>query len=236
MEPTRAASALAAASAALVAPHDIPGFLVNLLRSCQDVLDVDACGVLLQHEGHLELLAASDHEAEHLELYQVHHGEGPCVEASQSDSAVGAQGEELATRWPIFGPVMRDAGYQAVQASPLAWNGRAIGALGMFRRSNESFDPEAASIAQAFANISTLLIAQSESWVLGDHISRALTSRVVVEQAKGVLAELESVDMATAFQLMTDRAEHDGVTLTDFATQVISGAAKGEKQDLPLDL
>jgi hypothetical protein len=226
MEPTRAAGALAEASAALVAAHDIPGFLVDLLRSCQEVLDVDAGGVLLQSDGHLELLAASNHEAAHLELYQADHREGPCFDAHRTAVAIGAAGDELASRWPDFGTTLLDTGFHAVQASPLRWRGSAIGALGLFRHSATPFSPDEAAVAQGFADISTLLITQAEGASVEEHIARALSSRVVIEQAKGVLSENDGLDMGMAYQQMVQQAAHERVSLTEIANRLIAQAQR----------
>jgi hypothetical protein len=227
MEASRAADALARASAALVGETDVVGFLAILLASSADVLRIDASGILVQDGQQLDLLAASSHAAIELELHQAQLVEGPCIDSHLSGAAVNAHGPDLVTRWPKFGRMMLDAGFSAVHASPLRWHGQALGAMGMFRRSDDLFTPEEETVAQAFADLATLLIVQTDKVDLDTirhRVQEALTARIVVEQAKGVLSETQGVDMAEAYQLLLGRAEGNGADLTTTARAVIDQA------------
>jgi hypothetical protein len=227
MEASRAADALAKASAALVGETDIAAFLATLLASTADVLKIDASGILVEDDDHLDLLAASSHAAVELELHQAQIDEGPCVEAHASGSAVNAHGSGLTERWPRFGQQMLVSGFSSVHASPLRWHGVALGAMGLFRRVDIALTPEEETVAQAFADLATLLIVQTDTVDL-DTVKRrvqdVLTTRIVIEQAKGVLAETHSVDMAEAYQLLLTRAVMDGDRLTRAAQAVIHEA------------
>src|SRR5215213_7731346 len=203
MEASRAADALAKASAALVAETDIAGFLASLLTSTTEVLQIDACGILVEDGDHLDLLAASSHAAVELELHQAQLDEGPCVDAHESGQSVTAHGSDLMDRWPRFGLTMLDSGFGSVHASPLRWHGVPLGAMGMFRRADEPLTAEEETVAQAFADLATLLIVQTDKVDLDDvreRVQEVLTARIVIEQAKGVLAEERRVDMAEAYQ------------------------------------
>lgn len=229
MEPSHAADALAKASAALVDDTDIAGFLATLLDSSADVLHIDAVGILVEDDGNLDLLAASSHAAVELELHQAQLEEGPCVDAHRSCRAVDAQGPELATRWPRFGRAMLESGFSSVHASPLRWRDTSLGALGLFRRSDEPFTSDEQTVAQAFADLATLLIVQTERVDLDSvkrRVQELLTTRIVIEQAKGVLSEIHAVDMAEAYQLLLRRAAQDGGKLTAAARAVIDDAQR----------
>ena len=229
MEASRAADALAKASAALVGETDIAGFLAALLASGADVLRVDASGILVEDGDQLDLLAASSHAAVELELHQAQLDEGPCVEAHESGVPINAHGAELTDRWPTFGRQMQDSGFHAVHASPLRWHGAALGAMGLFRRADDPLTPEEETVAQAFADLATLLIVQTDKVDL-DTVKRrfqdVLTTRIVIEQAKGVLAEHHDVDMAEAYQLLLRRAAQDGGKLTAVAEGVVDEAQR----------
>ncbi len=227
MEAFRAADALAKASSALVSETDIAGFLASLLTSSTDVLRLDAAGILLEDDGHLDVLAASSHTAVELELHQAQLEEGPCVDAHSSGQAVNARSSDLSKRWPRFGSTMADSGFQAVHASPLRWHGAALGAMGMFRHSDELLTPEEETVAQAFADLATLLIVQTDKVDLESvqqRVRDVLTNRIVIEQAKGVLAWNHGVDMATAYELLLRRTADDGSTLTATAQAVVDEA------------
>lgn len=229
MEASRAADALARASAALVGETDIAGFLANLLDSSADVLSVDAGGILIEDDDGLDLLAASSHTAVELELHQAQLDEGPCVEAHQSGRTVNAHGSDLAIRWPQFGRTMLGTGFSSVLASPLRWHGAPLGAMGLFRRSDEQFTSDEETVAQAFADLATLLIVQTEKVDLDTvkrRVQELLTERIVIEQAKGVLAEHHDVDMAEAYQLLLRRAAQDGGKLRAAAQEVVDEAQR----------
>lgn len=220
MEASRAADALAKASAALVGETDVAGFLAALLASSADVLRIDAGGILVEDDDRLDVLTASSHTAVELELHQAHLDEGPCVDAHKSGRAVNAHGSDLLTRWPRFGQTMLDSGFSAVHASPLRWHGVTLGAMGVFRREDQALTPDEETVAQAFADLATLLIVQTDKVDLDSvrrRIQEVLTTRIIIEQAKGVLAENHGVDMAEAYRLLLGRAAEQDVTLTTAA-------------------
>lgn len=227
MEAAAAAAALARTSASLVGEIDPAGLLAALLTSCVDVLPVAAGGILVDDRGRLDVLAASSHTASELELHQAHLGEGPCVEAHASGSPVSARGFELTERWPDFGRTMLGAGFHSVHASPLRWHGERIGAMALFRQSPDGFTAEEQTIAQAFADLATVLVvqaAQIDLETLRRRIHDLLHTRVVIEQAKGVLSETEHVDMGEAYQSLLRRAAANGHSLTAAARFVVDAA------------
>ena len=225
MEPVRAARALADASASLTRSHDVTDAVVSLVASCRDGLEVDAVGVMVEHGGRLELLAASSHEAAELEVHQLHDDEGPCVDAHRLGATVQVSSrDDLLRVWPAFGETMLRAGYLAVHATPLVWRGRAFGAIGVFRRTAEAFTDDEHAVAQAFADIATMLVVHLDE-VQPDELTRrldqALAGRVVVEQAKGVLADQRTIGMGEAYAALVREAADAEVSLTDWATRVV---------------
>lgn len=227
MEAARAAEALARTSAALVGDIDPAGLLAALLGSCVDVLPVAVGGILVEDRGRLDLLAASSHAAFELELHQAHLDEGPVVDAHATGQPVDARAGALIDRWPLFGRTMQDAGFQSVHASPLRWHGRSLGAMGLFRPSSDGFTVEERVVAQGFADLATLLIVQTthiDLEAVEHRIHELLATRVVIEQAKGVLAETERVDMAEAYQSLLRRSSASGQPLTAIARAVLDEA------------
>lgn len=228
MEPVHAARALAAASASMTTSRDVVGALNALLANCRDGLGVDAGGVLLFSGGRLELLVASSHRAAELETYQLLVDEGPCLEAFEGGTSVCEQGtERVVDRWPDFGPTMLEAGFQSVHAAPLAVHGTVFGAMGLFRSSATAFTVDEDKVAQAFADIAAMLIVHFGD-VPPDQLSRqlqdALSVRMRIEQAKGVLADVHDVSMADAYDLLVRGAEENRQSLTSWANQVLHDA------------
>lgn len=229
MRASQASEALAAASSALVGEHDVAGFLAALLRSCEEVLGADASGILVKAEGdRLDVLTASSHEALELEMHQAHLEEGPCVEAYSSGHPVECHApDEIRRRWPQFGPIMLNAGYRSVRAFPMRWQGTPLGTMGLFLCSRDQFSEDEQVVAQAFADIATSLLVQTETvQPVRQRIEAALAARTTIEQAKGALAEHLGVDMAEAYSLLMTRAEAEGGDLTAVAAAVVRQAQR----------
>jgi transcriptional regulator with GAF, ATPase, and Fis domain len=231
MDIARATQALADASSSLTRTHDVVGSLSALLENCKAGLGVDAGGVLVEApSGRLELLVASSHRAAELEVHQLHVDEGPCVEAFTTRATVQEHStDSLHERWPDFAPTMIDAGLYSVHAAPLVWHGTALGAMGLFRRSDAAFSPDEDAVARAFADIATLLVlnvGDIDTSRLADRLGQALDSRIVVEQAKGVLAEQHQVDMAEAYERLVRDAIGHGRPLTSWASEVVAEAQR----------
>jgi hypothetical protein len=228
MDSSVAAHALARASATLIGGNDVPGTLVALLKECQDALRVDTVGILIETAGHLELLSASSHAASELEIHQAQVDEGPCVHAHASGAPVAVAGAaELRQAWPIFGATMVDAGFGAVHASPIRWRRSTIGAMGLFRRSEEPFAADDDTFAQAFADIVACLVIGSDEFTAEEitrRLDAALATRVVIEQAKGVLAELHDVDMGEAYEMLVQASIDQDTPLADWSARVVREA------------
>ncbi|MET0446895.1 MAG: GAF and ANTAR domain-containing protein [Aeromicrobium sp.] len=234
MESQRAAQALAQASASLTTSYDAVGALAALLENCRHGLDVDAGGILVETGGQLELLASSSHEMAELEAYQLQVDEGPCVDAFQKGTAVQEHTiESLTERWPQFAATMVAAGFESVHATPLQIQGRTFGAMGIFRRDPLAFTPDEDVVARGFAHIASMLVLQ-----LGEvppeqlyrRLQNALDARVLLEQAKGVLAGAHDLSMAEAYDLLVQSARDRHQPLTAWAVQVIASAQTPREQ------
>jgi len=228
---TSAAQAFADAAAAVVNQEDVADTLAKLLGKCAELTGHDALGLLVRTgSGHIELLAATSHQATELELYQLQHDEGPCLESIGAGQVVTAVGEdEISVRWGLVGEAVLAAGFRSVYAAPLRWRGETIGGLNAFATSPHRLDPEQALLTQAFADVATIVIVQTATLSmeqLNSRISAALEGRTIVEQAKGVLAFLHDVDMPTAYRLLQTRAADSNTTLSETAARIVARAAE----------
>ncbi|MDQ6697290.1 MAG: GAF and ANTAR domain-containing protein [Actinomycetota bacterium] len=210
----------------LVADFDVADFLHTLTRRCVALFDVDAVGLMLADlRGDLRVVAASAEQIELLELFELQSEEGPCVDSYRSGDAVMATDLLEAEKWPRFGPETLTAGYRAVQALPLRLRGQVIGALNLFRVEPGGLRGHELQVCQAIADVATIGLLQAralrESQVLANQLSAALNSRVVIEQAKGVLAERTGVDMETAFRLLRSHARDRNRRLAEVARDVV---------------
>jgi hypothetical protein len=213
----------------MVADFDVIDFLHVLTDRSVKLLDVSAAGLLLADaRGELRVVAASSEAARLLELFQLQNDQGPCLDCFRTGQPVGAADlDTQAQRWPRFAAAARQSGFAAVQALPMRLRDQVIGALNLFRASPGSFDPGDVRIGQALADVATISLLHERSLrqsdALNEQLQTALNSRVVIEQAKGKLAERLGLDMGQAFVLLRDYARKHNLRLAELAQAFIDG-------------
>jgi transcriptional regulator with GAF, ATPase, and Fis domain len=212
----------------LVHDFDIVTFLQMLSGRCVGLFSVAAAGVMLQDANRiLQVVASSNEDAHTLELMELQNEEGPCLDAFHTSVPVQARATESGERWPLFAGQARKFGYQAFSAVPLRLRSQTIGALNLFDDKDVLLRDDELRTAQALADIATISMlnerALRESRLVAEQLQYALTSRVVLEQAKGVLAVKLDCDVAAAFGSMRDFARRNNRRLTDVARAVVAG-------------
>ncbi|MFI6334347.1 GAF and ANTAR domain-containing protein [Streptomyces sp. NPDC050535] len=211
----------------LVADFDLIDFLRLLTDRCVGVLDASAAGVLLaDRDGKLRVMAASDERVRLLELFQLQNDEGPCLECFRTGTQVIVPDlTREADRWPQFVRAAHHSGFGAVQALPMRLRDEVVGALNLFHAGAGPFDPAGTLIAQALADVATISLLQQRSsrrsTILNEQLQTALNSRVLIEQAKGKLAERQNVDMEQAFTALRGYARAHNRRLSDVARAFI---------------
>jgi GAF domain-containing protein len=223
----------------LVDEFDVVDLLTRLADRCVDVLDVEAAGIMLAApDGTLRVMASSSETMRVLELFEVQAQEGPCLDAHRTASPVVNQ--DLATvngRWPRFAAEALSAGFRSVHALPMRLRGTTLGALNLFRSGSGEMGPADIEIAQAFADVATIAILQhraaQEAQVLNEQLTHALNSRVVIEQAKGMVAERLDLDMERSFTVLRNHARNHNLGLAAVANAVIGGDLTPSALDLP---
>jgi len=231
-EPTREAQivrAIVALTDTLVDDFDIIDSLTALTARCVELLDTAATGILLADaEGHLRLIAASSEQARLLELFQLQYDEGPCLEAFATGHAVVETDLRSALeRWPRFTPYAVGAGYDSVYAMPLRLRGNVIGALNLFRSASGPLADDDIELARALADLASIAILQAaaatQAQLRDEQLQYALDSRIIIEQAKGMVAEHAHIDIVTAFERIRTCARNTNTKLTDLAAQIVEG-------------
>ncbi len=213
----------------MVAGFDVIDFLHRLTDRSVQLLDVSAAGLLLADpRGELRVVAASSEAARLLELFQLQNDEGPCLDCFRSGQSVQAADlAAVAPRWPRFAPAAGQAGFGAVQALPMRLREQVIGALNLFRAGPGAFDPADVRVGQALADVATISLLQERSMrfsdTLNEQLQTALNSRVIIEQAKGKLAERLGLDMDQAFNLLRESARTQNRRLSDLAQAFVNG-------------
>jgi len=213
----------------LVDDFDVVDLLTLLSDRCVEVLDVSAAGIMLvSAEGDLRVIASSSEAMRIVELFELQTDEGPCVDCYR-DGALIMNPDLAATRdrWPRFSPVALDSGFQSAHALPMRLRGAVIGALNLFRAQTGHLEDQDALAAQALADVATIAILQHrvglQAHLVNEQLNEALNSRVVIEQAKGVIAERAGIDTDEAFQRLRHHARSNNLRLADLAREVASG-------------
>lgn len=210
----------------LVLDYDVIDVLDRLVHTCVEILDVAAAGMLLDDlKGGLAVAAASSDDMRTLEVFQAETLEGPCYDCGRAGAAVHSADLREEQRWPQFVDLARSLGYLSVSALPLRLRGQNLGVLGLFRSTVAPFGHGDERLAQAFADVAAVGLLNQRlahrSTVLAEQLRGALDSRVVIEQAKGVLAERESITTDQAYQRLRQYARSHNLKLTQVALDVV---------------
>lgn len=207
-------------------PHDLTGLADDLVTDCLSLLGVAAAGVMLvDAEGQLKVLASSSEELHTLELFEVQAGQGPCPDCFRSGRTVAvASPVELAHRWPVVAGRAAALGLGAAYAVPVRLHDHVIGALNLFAPWEATLSAADLSIAESLAVALAAPVVNARlvdaAQTLADQLQGALTSRVRIEQAKGLVAASLGIDLQSAFDLLRGHARRHGRRLADVADDV----------------
>jgi GAF domain-containing protein len=211
----------------LVAEYDVVDMLQTLVDSCADLLDASAAGILLVDGGsELSVVASTSEQSRLVDLLQVQSGRGPSLECFTTGKVVRIEDIETTDgKWPAFREAALGEGFRALHVIPLRLRNTVLGALNLFRTEPGYLKDDDATVGQALADIATISIlheqALRESDIAQAQLQHALNSRVRIEQAKGVIAQLHGVDMDESFRLLRQHARNNGLPLRDVAQRVI---------------
>jgi GAF domain-containing protein len=211
---------------------DVIDFLQRLCTRCVELLDVSAAGVLLADTSEdLQLLAASDERARLLELFALQHDQGPCVAcytSGQARTGIDLSDPRVTGDWPQFAERARADGFTIAHAFPLRLRGRVIGALGLFQTSPTPLDEADITLAQALADMATISLMQQHTLdrahTEAANLQYALSSRIILEQVKGILAERWGCTVDAAFAALSDHARAQRLKLTQLAREIADGS------------
>jgi GAF domain-containing protein len=216
----------------LVDNYDVIDVLTVLSDRCVEAIDVDAAGVMLASPGgELQFVASSSESMRVLELFQIQADEGPCVDCYRDGKAIVNNSlSDSLERWPLFSPKALEYGFRSVHCLPMRLRGRTIGALNLFRTLQGPLENEDVVVAQGLADVATIAILQHRSSLdantLNEQLSNALNSRIVIEQAKGIISQAANCDMDHAFARLRTHARNHNQGLTAVALEIVEGTTR----------
>ena len=215
----------------LVSEYDVIEFLQTLTTRASELVSARATGLLLADQsGRLRVTAASDERAQMLELFQVQEVDGPCQDCVRDGTQVVDPDLRDATdRWPSFAPHAVAASFRSVHAFPMRLRGEVIGALNLFGDAPGLLDDSDVRTVQALADMATVGLLQERAVrrneSLSEQLQSALKSRIVLEQAKGALAQIRGCNTTEAFELLRRYSRTHDLHLGEVARAVVEDAA-----------
>jgi hypothetical protein len=225
----RLAEAFVGLADTLTDDYDVVELSQQLIDASMVLLPISAAGLLIGDlRGDLHVLASSSEKTRLLELLQVEADHGPCLESYRTGGQVVV--EDLSVdpqRWPEFAERAIEYDYRSVCALPLRLRDERVGALNLFSSEIGALSPADRDVGQALADVATIGIVHqrilTHSELINQQLQAALNTRVVIEQAKGVIAERGDVDMEQAFALLRSYARTSRRRLADVAHAVVEG-------------
>ncbi|RFA17578.1 GAF and ANTAR domain-containing protein [Subtercola boreus] len=226
---TRLAEVFITLADTLTDTFDATDLLHYLADACVELLGIDAAGIMLSDlRGGLKLAASSSEKIRNLELFELQINEGPCLDSFHTGQPVlNVTIGEAREKWPQFEAVAAASGVKATHALPLRHRGNIIGAINLCSEHTTLLTEPDIALGQALADMATISLLQNrgntEQAVLADQLQAALNNRVLIEQAKGILAEHAKITPDTAFDLIRDHARTNHNRLLHDAENIING-------------
>lgn len=220
------ASTVIEAMEAMVQDFDYVDLTSSLVSSAIDLLEADAVGVMISDTAQLlHVVAASDEDMRTLEIFEIQSDEGPCLDCWYSGRLITSSDLVVDDRWPTFRDRVLDLGFRSALAAPLRLRDHNIGALNVLWRRPDAIKERGIQAAQALADLAALGLTSravpSEALFLAEQVQKTINARVTIEQAKGMLAEQDDLDMNGAYSLMRDYARAEAAHLIDTAERVL---------------
>ena len=218
---------------------DLVSMADRLVGACVELLEVTAAGIMLADQRKsLRVFASSNEETRVLELFELQNNDGPCLDAFHTGTLV--EGVDLSThttRWPRFAAAAVSAGFTTAYAIPMRLRDQTIGALNLFHAEVGTFSTHKVNVARVLADMDSIGIINHWSLrqqeVLAQQLQSALNTRVIIEQAKGVIAERQGVSMGEAFEQLRSSARSSMRPIAEVAIEMVMGRASVDPAATP---
>jgi GAF domain-containing protein len=201
--------------------------LDRLGNYCTELLGIHGVGVLLKSEkGDLEVATANTEAGKIVEGLEAELREGPCTESLASGEQLHWPDLALAAdRYPRFVPKALEAGVRSIHALPMTIRSQVVGSVDIIHLEVLDLDAAQLATAQLLADVTISFIGNSRAFQsqsrLAAQLQSALDTRVIIEQAKGILSERRGTSVSAAFEHMRRYARNNGLKLHDVAGAIV---------------
>jgi GAF domain-containing protein len=223
---TRISAAFVAVADTLTTDFDVVDLLHTLVQDCVEILDMKAGGLMLADgDGELQLMTSTSEAAAFVEVMQLNAAAGPCIDCFKGGVAVSVSDvADQVAQWPEFVVAAQAQDFHSALATPMKLRGRVIGTMNLFGATAMEVNSRDAAVAQALADVATIAILQErlvrEGHVIEEQLHLALDSRIMIEQAKGVIAQSLSLGMDDSFALLRKYSRDNNLTIRSVAKRV----------------
>jgi GAF domain-containing protein len=211
---------------ALLTPYDVQAALEELTARIAVVLGLTGSGVSLCRGDRLEFDTGLGGAAAELEKVQQRTQDGPCVTAFRTGVPVTVSDLVTHGRWPAYEQAAAEVGIHAVASIPLKIGDRSVGALNLYAAEPREWHPDDVAAAAVMGDMATGYLlhasAHKQQVELADQLQHALDHRLVIEQAKGMLAARHETSPDEAFERLRRHARSKGVSVHAVADAVVS--------------
>jgi GAF domain-containing protein len=213
-------------SAKLLSPYDVDAVLRDLMERLTDVLGLAGSGVALAREGRLEFTTAVPDQIAELERAQIEHQSGPCVDAYLSGRVVTVTDlQSQRDHWPEYCVVAERVGVSAVAGIPMRLSGEAFGAINLYVLGPRPWPEDDIAAAVVMADMATNYLVNAsklrQQEQLNEQLQKALDSRAIIEQAKGIVARERQTTTDQAFKLIRTHARNHNVSIRSVAEAIV---------------
>jgi GAF domain-containing protein len=208
--------------------HDLDAAaLAELTKSVTAVLGLGGSGVTMAEDGQLQFVTAVSPDSKEMELSQEDHQEGPCRDAYETGEVVRVSDVRLeSARWPHYSATAIAIGLAGVAGIPMRDGDEVIGALNIYSREPREWSDEDIAVAVVLADVATSYVLNAsklhDQEQLSDQLQKALDSRVVIEQAKGITAHQKTIPVDQAYQLIRRHARNNNTSLRVVAEAIVA--------------
>lgn len=207
---------------------DLHESLHRLSVTTSAALELDGAGVTIKIPGKaINYLTAADPVTLHVERRQDELQEGACVDAIATSQIVAVSDLNDEPRWPLFTPVLLEAGFHAAAGIPIRFQRLNIGALNLYSNATRAWTTEEFNAGRLIADLAAGYLVNNEllrsTQSLAEQLQTALNSRVIIEQAKGLMAGRHGMTPDEAFEVMRSYARGQRTKIQEIARVVVAG-------------
>ncbi len=207
--------------------YDLETALAELTESVAAVLGLSGSGVTMAEDGRLRFVTAVSQASGELERVQEQQQSGPCQDAYDAGEVVCVTDVRMeTTRWPEFAAAASRLGVAGVAGIPMRLTNQTIGALNLYAREPRQWSEEDVTVAAVLADVATSYVINAskmhQQQQLSQQLQQALESRVVIEQAKGITAQRQTVTVDEAYHLMRGHARNNNASIRAVAEAIVA--------------